>query len=160
VNAGAVDVVSHSAAQTHRLGQRLGELLQAGDVLLLEGTLGAGKTVFAQGVAAGLGIEDPVTSPTFTLIHEYEGRLPLYHADLYRLAGDSDASAIGLDEYLWGNGVTLVEWPDRAAGLIPKDHLRVALSPIAETKRAIRFDPAGARYVSVVSEFKRSAFGV
>jgi len=152
--------VSHGAAQTQRVGARLGELLEAGDVVLLEGELGAGKTVFAQGVARGLGIEDPVTSPTFTLIHEYEGRLPLYHADLYRLAGAADALGIGLEEYLWGDGVTLIEWPDRATGLVPDVHLTVALRPISDTKRAIRLSAAGDRYTRLVAQFKQAAFGL
>jgi len=152
--------VSHGAAQTQRVGARLGELLEAGDVVLLEGELGAGKTVFAQGVARGLGIEDPVTSPTFTLIHEYEGRLPLYHADLYRLAGAADALGIGLEEYLWGDGVTLIEWPDRAIGLVPDVHLTVALRPISDTKRAIRLSAAGDRYTRLVAQFKQAAFGL
>lgn len=155
-----IDFVSHGAAQTQRVGARLGELLEAGDVVLLEGELGAGKTVFAQGVARGLGIEDPVTSPTFTLIHEYEGRLPLYHADLYRLAGAADALGIGLEEYLWGDGVTLIEWPDRATGLVPDVHLTVALRTISDTKRAIRLSAAGDRYTRLVAQFKQAAFGL
>ncbi len=158
-----LDFISHSAAQTHRLGARLGELLQAGDVLLLEGDLGAGKTVFAQGVAEGLGIQDPVTSPTFTLIHEYEGRLPLYHVDLYRLAGDPDAAAIGLEEYLWGEGVTLIEWPDRAGRLLPPERLTIALRPVApqaDSKRAIRLTPTGERFAQLIGDFKRQAFGI
>lgn len=159
----SLDFISHSAAQTHRLGKRLGELLQAGDVLLLEGNLGAGKTVFAQGVAEGLGITDPVTSPTFTLIHEYEGRLALYHVDLYRLAGGADAAAIGLEDYLWGEGVTLVEWPDRADALLPPEYLSVSLRPVApqtDTKRAIRLVATGPRYAQRVHDFKRQAFGL
>jgi tRNA threonylcarbamoyladenosine biosynthesis protein TsaE len=156
----ALDVLSHSAAQTERLGARLGELLAAGDVVLLEGGLGAGKTVFAQGVARGLGVNDPVTSPTFVLVHEYEGRVPLYHADLYRLAGAAEATTIGLEEYLWGDGVTLIEWPERAASLVPPEHLAVALRPISDTKRAIRLTPHGTRFAQVVDAFKRSAFGL
>ena len=156
----AIDFISHGAAQTQRLGARLGELLEAGDVLLLEGDLGAGKTVLAQGVAQGLGIQDPVTSPTFTLIHEYEGRLPLYHVDLYRLADAADAANIGLEEYVYGDGVTIIEWPDRAAGLVPDDHLAIALRPIADTKRALRLMPHGARYTALVAQFKRGAFGL
>lgn len=160
MSAGAVDVISHSPAQTHRLGARLGELLQPGDVVLLEGSLGAGKTAFAQGVAAGLGVTDPVTSPTFTLIHEYAGRLPLYHVDLYRLGGRADASAIGLEDYLGGDGVTLVEWPERAAELYRDGALTVALRLIAETKRAIRLTPSGPRYAQLIAGFKRAAFGL
>lgn len=157
---GTIDFISHGAAQTQRLGARLGELLEAGDVVLLEGDLGAGKTVLAQGLAQGLAVEDPVTSPTFTLIHEHEGRLPLYHVDLYRLAGDSDAAAIGLEDYVYGDGVTVIEWPDRAGKLLPRDHLTIALRPIAETKRSVRLTPRGARYDALVTRFKREAFGL
>src|SRR4051794_25057361 len=99
-----LDVISHSADQTRRLGARLAEWLAPGDVLLLRGDLGAGKTVFAQGVAAGLGIDEPVTSPTFTLIHEHHGRVPLYHVDLYRIGGDVEAGDLGLEDYLYGDG--------------------------------------------------------
>jgi tRNA threonylcarbamoyladenosine biosynthesis protein TsaE len=156
----ALDFISHSAQQTQRLGARLGELLLPGDVVLLEGGLGAGKTVFAQGVAAGLGVAGPVTSPTFTLNHEYEGRVPLYHVDLYRVSGAVEAEHIGLEDYIWGEGVTLIEWPDRAMSLVPDAHLVVSLRPLAETKRVIRFDATGARYVDVVSSFKQAAFGL
>jgi len=159
VESAALDVISHSVAQTRRLGARLAELLAPGDVVLLGGNLGAGKTVFAQGVAEGLGIKEPVTSPTFTLIHEYEGRLPLFHVDLYRIGGDAEASDLGLEEYLYGDGVTLIEWAERASGLVPPEHLLVALRPVADTKRALRFDPAGKRYRQLVAAFKRDAFG-
>lgn len=155
-----IDFISHSAGQTQRLGVRLGELLEAGDVVLLQGGLGAGKTVFAQGIAQGLGVQDPVTSPTFTLIHEYEGRLPLYHVDLYRLAGDLEAGAIGLEEYLWGEGVTLIEWAERATALLPSEYMTVALRPVAETKRAIRIEPTGTRYERLVTTFKKNVFGL
>jgi tRNA threonylcarbamoyladenosine biosynthesis protein TsaE len=160
ISGGTLDFISHGAAQTQRLGTRLGELLAPGDVILLEGGLGAGKTVLAQGIAQGLGIDDPVTSPTFTLIHEYSGRLPLYHVDLYRLAGDADAAGIGLEEYVYGDGVTVIEWPDRAANLLPSDHLSVSLRPIAETKRSLRFIPTGERYRQLVGRFKREVFGL
>jgi tRNA threonylcarbamoyladenosine biosynthesis protein TsaE len=122
-----LDLNSDGPEATHRLGRSLGPHLAPGDVIALAGTLGAGKTVFAQGVAAGLGVEVGVTSPTFTLINEYAGRIPLYHVDLYRLAGPVDAGAIGLEEYLGGDGVALVEWPERAPALLPDDHLVVAL---------------------------------
>jgi tRNA threonylcarbamoyladenosine biosynthesis protein TsaE len=155
-----LDFVSHSAAQTQRLGARLGELLERGDVILLQGGLGAGKTVFAQGVAQGLGVVERVTSPTFTLVHEYEGRLPLYHIDLFRLAGDVEAGAIGLEEYLWGDGVTIIEWPERARGLLTPAYLMVGLRQIADTKRALRFEPKGKRYLEMLTLFKRVAFGL
>lgn len=160
VETAALDVISHGVEQTKRLGVRLAELLEPGDVILVAGNLGAGKTVLAQGVAAGLGIDEPVTSPTFTLIHEYQGRLPFYHVDLYRIGGDAEAGDIGLEEYLYGDGVTLIEWAERASGLLPRDRLTVTLRPVAETKRALRFEPAGERYARLLAAFKRDAFGV
>jgi tRNA threonylcarbamoyladenosine biosynthesis protein TsaE len=125
-----IEVVSRSPQETRRIGALLGPLLRPGDVVLLEGPLGAGKTVFAQGIAAGLGVDDPLTSPTFTLIHEHVGRLPLYHIDLYRLSGAPEAGAIGLEEYLGGDGAAVVEWPDRATTLLPAERLVVGLTPL------------------------------
>jgi tRNA threonylcarbamoyladenosine biosynthesis protein TsaE len=113
-------ITTRSAEQTGLLGQRLGELLQPGDVVLLSGDLGVGKTTFSKGVAKGLGVEGEVTSPTFTLVAEYEGRIPFVHMDLYRLYEDGEASAervqqalrdIGWEDYLEGDGAVLVEWP-------------------------------------------------
>lgn len=155
----ALDVISHSVEQTQRLGQRLGELLQAGDVLVLQGTLGAGKTVFVQGIARGLGIEEPVTSPTFTLIHEYHGRLPLYHVDLYRIGGDAEAIDLGLEDYLYGDGVTAIEWGEHAPGVLPEAHLLVELRILAEQKRTLRFMPSGQRYIDLLAALKRRAYG-
>ncbi len=113
-------IISHSPEQTSEIGRRLAVELRPGDVLALAGDLGAGKTQFAKGIAAGLGIETDVTSPTFTLIHEYPGRLPLYHIDLYRLESEEEVLGIGIDDYLDGDGVTVVEWADKFARLMPK----------------------------------------
>ncbi len=126
--------IDRSPQETRRLGALLGAALGPGDVVALEGDLGAGKTVFAQGMGSGLGVPDAITSPTFTLIHEYRGRVPFYHVDLYRLsgeagAGEAEAGVIGLEEYLGGDGVAAVEWSQRAPGLLPRDHLLVQLSP-------------------------------
>jgi len=145
-----LDVVSEGPEDTRRIAAVLGARLQAGDVVLLEGPLGAGKTVFAQGLASGLGVVEPVTSPTFTLIHEHTGRLPLYHVDLYRLGGVAEAGDLGLEEYLGGDGVAVVEWPGRAAGLLPGEHLTVVLSGGADgsgaESRRLRFVAAGQRH--------------
>ena len=153
------EVSSHSVQETQRLGARLGRLLGPGDVLLLQGGLGAGKTVFAQGVARGLGIQEPVTSPTFTLIREYEGALRLYHVDLYRLGGDVDAAGIGLEDYLYGEGVTLVEWAERAPGIIPAAHLQVAILATGERERAIAMIPSGERYEALLAALNKGAAG-
>lgn len=113
---------------TLALARRLAELLRPGDVVLLEGELGAGKTCFVRGIAEGLGVRERVLSPTFTLLREYEGRLPLYHLDAYRLEGPWDLHDLGLEEYLEGQGVLAVEWADRARGFFTGEHLDVSLA--------------------------------
>jgi tRNA threonylcarbamoyladenosine biosynthesis protein TsaE len=113
-------VTSDSAEETARIGSDLAQTLRAGDVLALAGDLGAGKTQFVKGIVIGLGSTSEVTSPTFTLIHEYSGgRLPVYHFDFYRLNNAAEALRLGLDEYLYGDGVSLIEWADRFRELIP-----------------------------------------
>ena len=117
-----------TAEQTRSLAAALSELSQGGDLLLLVGEMGAGKTVFAQGFAAGLGVKDTVTSPTFTLLRHYEGRLPLHHLDVYRLDRMVEVHDLGLSEILDGPGVTLVEWGDVVEPALPADYLEVRLS--------------------------------
>ncbi len=114
-------IISHDPRETFEIGRRLGAELVRGDVLALAGDLGAGKTHLTKGIAAGLGVlGEEVTSPTFTLIHEYPGgRLPLYHVDLYRLETAAEALDLGLDDYLAGDGVTVLEWADKFAELVP-----------------------------------------
>ncbi len=114
-------------AATQDLGRRLGEVLGAGDVVVLSGELGAGKTTLAQGVACGLGVKGMVTSPTFTLIQEHTGRLPFYHLDVYRLEEADAALELGLEEYFYGQGVTVIEWGERLASLLPAEYLVVSL---------------------------------
>lgn len=138
--------MSHSSLHTERLGERLGRAARAGDVLALWGELGAGKTVLARGVAAGLGIDaEEVTSPTFIILHEHaSGRIPLFHLDLYRLA-QSDLGTTGWEETLDGGGVTVIEWPDRAGDQLPADRLDVRLEHIAESKRRVVLEATGPR---------------
>lgn len=115
-------IISHHPQETFELGRALAAELRPGDVLALAGDLGAGKTQFTKGLAAGLGVEADVTSPTFTLVHEYPGgRLPLVHIDLYRLEEPTEVLGIGLDDYLYGNGVTVIEWADKFEALMPPD---------------------------------------
>jgi tRNA threonylcarbamoyladenosine biosynthesis protein TsaE len=114
-------IISHSPQETQELGRQLAASLRRGDVLALAGDLGAGKTQFTKGLAAGLGVESDVTSPTFTLVHEYDGgRLPLIHIDLYRLDDEQEVLGIGLDDYLESDGVTLIEWADKFEALMPR----------------------------------------
>jgi tRNA threonylcarbamoyladenosine biosynthesis protein TsaE len=157
-----LDIVSHGAEQTRRLGAHLGQCVQPGDVILLEGDFGTGKTTFAQGIARGLGIDDHyVNSPTFTLVNEYRrGRHRLYHIDLYRLEGEEQIATLGLDDYLDGSGVVVIEWPAEARAWLPDEHLTVRFSHLNETKRTLRFYPRGARYSQLLEEFKKETFGV
>ena len=121
---------SYSAEDTENLGFILGQEAKKGDIFCLSGNLGAGKTVFTQGFAKGLGYEDRVTSPTFTLMNEYiGGRLPLYHFDLYRLeGGEGDMESIGYEDYFYGNGVALVEWAELAGDAIPQNAIWVKIA--------------------------------
>jgi tRNA threonylcarbamoyladenosine biosynthesis protein TsaE len=131
-------VETRSVAETLEFGGRLARELQRGDVIALSGELGAGKTALVKGLAHGLGISMDVTSPTFTLIHEYGGgRLPLFHIDLYRLDGVSQALAIGIEDYLGGPGVTVIEWAERIASLLPPQTIRIRIKSLGEDTRRI-----------------------
>ena len=139
---GAVE--SGSLAETQRLGERLGQLLQAGDVVALIGPLGAGKTAFVQGVARGLEVRSArVASPTFTIVNEHAGRVPLYHVDLYRLVHADELVEIGFDEYLGGAGVAVVEWFDRFPDEQPKERLEVRIEPTGERTRRLHASAFG-----------------
>jgi tRNA threonylcarbamoyladenosine biosynthesis protein TsaE len=130
--------ISHSAAETMGFGRQLASELRDGDVIALTGDLGAGKTCLVKGIAAGLGVTQEVTSPTFTLIHEYRGgRLPLVHVDLYRLDKVAEAVNIGIEDYLAGPGVTVIEWAERAEPLLPANTQRIRMSIVDENTRNI-----------------------
>jgi tRNA threonylcarbamoyladenosine biosynthesis protein TsaE len=122
-------VITNSPKETASLGRRLGRLLGPRTVLALRGDLGAGKTTFVQGLARGLGVkEDHVVSPTFVLVREYRGKLPLYHIDLYRLSPGREVELLGLDEYLEGEGVCAVEWAEKGEGILPAAAVRITLA--------------------------------
>lgn len=141
---GAYSAVTHSPAETQRLGEKLAGLLQPGDVLLLRGDMGAGKSELTRGVARGLGVKGHVTSPTFTILQVYEdGRMPLYHFDWYRLGNADELYELSMDEYLYGSGVAMVEWPDRAQEAIPQNHLEISMSPLSDDEREIILRPMG-----------------
>ena len=126
-----------SLERTESFGKTLGKIVEPGDIVTLEGPLGAGKTALTQAIARGLGV-DPriyVTSPTFSLLHEYQGRIPLYHMDLYRLTGEYEIESLGFSEYLYGNGLTVIEWPERLGSLMPPERLHVTLAISGETSR-------------------------
>lgn len=138
--------VSTSPGQTQQLGQTLGHLLNNGCVVALIGSLGAGKTVFAQGLARGLGVgpDEYVSSPSFALVNQYRGRVPIFHIDAYRLRHEAEMVALGFEEYFEPDGVTVIEWADKVQGLLPDKHARVKLEITGPTSRAIELELMGA----------------
>ena len=131
-------MITNSTAETRELGERMAAQLKAGDVLLLEGELGAGKSELARGVARGLGVQETVTSPSFTILNMYEsGRIPLYHFDWYRLESAEELYELGMDEYLGGDGIALVEWPGRCPDAVPERCLRIRIETEGENIRRI-----------------------
>ena len=125
---------THSPEETWQLASELAESLDPGTVIALHGDLGAGKTCFIQGLAVALQINEPVTSPTYTLICEYQGKLPLYHIDLYRLSGPEEVLGLGLEEYFESDGLTAIEWAERAEGLLPPDLLHIRIEVDEQTQ--------------------------
>ncbi len=144
---------SASVESTLALGERLGQVAAPGDLVCLWGELGAGKTQVAKGIARGLGIDDTVNSPTFILMNEYAGRIPLFHVDLYRLADAADALAGGVVDDRQADGLTVVEWPERMAAMLPAGRLDIRIDGTGDEPREIEVaatEPAYGRYVEAV----------
>jgi tRNA threonylcarbamoyladenosine biosynthesis protein TsaE len=139
-----LQTTTHDATETYALGQRLGAILSPGDVIVLDGELGTGKTVLAKGIAAALGITEPVVSPTFTVVREYDAPTPLVHVDVYRLDHLQELHDLGFDDLVGGDAVTVVEWGDRVSAALPSDRLRVLLEPgEGDDDRLVSVDAAG-----------------
>lgn len=115
-----INLHSNSSEETIEFGAKIGSLLKKGDIIALQGTLGAGKTTITKGIARALNVEDTITSPTFCLISEYEGKMPLYHMDVYRLDGEEDFINLGVEDMIYGNGVSLIEWSEKIMNQLPK----------------------------------------
>lgn len=143
-------VHTSSPEETMELAKRLGELIEPSSVITLEGDLGAGKTHFTKGLAKGLEVKRTVNSPTFTIIKEYKGRMPLYHMDVYRVCeADED---LGFDEYFYGDGVTVVEWASLIKEQLPAERLAIEIKHGGEDKREIVLHPKGERYILLCKE--------
>lgn len=127
-----MEFIIDSVEKTINLGEQLGKLVKPGDIICLNGDLGAGKTHFTKGIARGLGIEDYITSPTFTIVNEYEGRLKLYHFDVYRVNDPDEIYAIGFDEYIFSEGVSVIEWSTYIDELIPKENLSINITKLPD----------------------------
>jgi tRNA threonylcarbamoyladenosine biosynthesis protein TsaE len=134
---------TRSEAETRALGVRLARGLRPGAAVGLMGPLGAGKTVLAQGIAEGLGCAQKASSPSFTLVNVYEGAIPVYHIDFYRLSGEEEVESLGFRDYLDGRGVVLVEWADRVPGSLPAERLEVTLRRIDDQRRSLTFRAFG-----------------
>lgn len=145
----ALTLRSDSAERTRRIGAALGRLARAGDVMLLQGDLGAGKTTFTQGFAAGAESDELVNSPTFVLMNEYHGRVPIFHADLYRLDDPDEVERLDLSNASL-DGALLVEWPERGEGLLPERHVLVRIEHTGPEERTLVFVPRGARAIELV----------
>ena len=137
-----IDISTNNAAETLALGRRLASMLRAGDVVLLAGGLGAGKTLFASGIGEGLGVEEQMTSPSFILARSHQGFVPVIHADVYRLGTSAEFEDLDLSEQA-RDGVLLIEWGDVVAHGVPEDHLMVKIEIVAESERLFRFIPSG-----------------
>ncbi len=160
LNAHTMDFFSRSPEQTRRIGRRLGEALQAGDVICLQGDLGAGKTTFAQGVAQGWGSLDAVSSPTFILVNLYRraDEARLFHMDAYRLDSAPEAEELDLDTML-AQGPLLIEWPERIDGLVPDEHLWIKFEYVDEEEREMNLQATGKRYDELLEIIRRAAYG-
>lgn len=145
-------ITTRSDEETRRFGECLGRLLRAGDVVGLSGDLGAGKTTLSQGIGTGLGVDEPVSSPTFALVHEYAGRLPVWHLDTYRVGSLDELIDLSWDDLLAGGGVILVEWPQRIEAALPAERLDIALRYVAEDVREMALTPHGARMVALLNQ--------
>ncbi len=146
---------TRSPAETRRSGKILGGLLPPGSVVGLVGELGAGKTQFIKGLAAGVGVKraDYVTSPSFTFVNEYPGKIPFYHIDLYRLGDEREAEDLGLEEYVRGRGITAIEWADKVLSLLPEELLWVQIEYAGIRGRTIAFLPQGKRYEAILNRW-------
>jgi tRNA threonylcarbamoyladenosine biosynthesis protein TsaE len=149
-----LELTSYSPEQTQRFGVSIGEAALPGDILLLSGDLGVGKTCLTQGIAWGLGIKEYAVSPSFVLVRELYGRLPLYHIDLYRLDHIEEIEDLGLDEYLYGRGVCVVEWAEKGLAVLPAEHLLIEISYLADTERSFRLKPSRQRYQEIINRLK------
>lgn len=144
-----MEFIVDNTDSTMKLGKKIGSLVHPGDIICITGDLGAGKTHFTKGVAEGLNISEPITSPTFTIVNEYEGRLKLYHFDVYRVCDPEEIEAIGFDEYIFSDAVSIIEWSNFIEELIPREHIWVDIKKLPELGmnfRKITINYYGDRY--------------
>ncbi|WP_018249293.1 tRNA (adenosine(37)-N6)-threonylcarbamoyltransferase complex ATPase subunit type 1 TsaE [Orenia marismortui] len=149
-----IKINTSSPEETFKVGRELGEKLNPGDIVCLQGDLGAGKTNLAKGICAGLGVKGEITSPTYTIVNEYRGRMKVNHMDLYRIRKEDELYDLGFEEYLYGDGVTIIEWPDKSRTLMPDNYLDINLKGQG-TEREIRIIPQANKYIELITELKQ-----
>jgi tRNA threonylcarbamoyladenosine biosynthesis protein TsaE len=155
---GIVVISSKSASETIQIGKNIGSLLQPGDVVALVGELGVGKTQLVKGLAEGVGVGKPtyISSPSFTLINEYLGRVPFYHIDLFRLEQEKEVEELGLEDYFQAGGITAIEWADKIAPLLPEEILWIDIHYTGENTRSLEINGKGKHYQELLSEIQTS----
>jgi tRNA threonylcarbamoyladenosine biosynthesis protein TsaE len=153
-----IEIRTSTYEETVEIGLRLGKLLRGGEVICLEGNLGTGKTAFTSGIAGALGVKGYITSPTFTIVNEYNSRIPLYHFDVYRIADVEEMYEMGFEEYLESNGVVVIEWSNLIKGALPRDYIRVEIGKnlkLGPNIRTISFEFKGKKYLEIKKQFAR-----
>jgi tRNA threonylcarbamoyladenosine biosynthesis protein TsaE len=141
-----MNFITNTVEETIELGKKIGGSLNPGDIVCIDGDLGSGKTHLTKGIALGLGIDEHITSPTFNIVNEYEGRIKLYHFDVYRVNDPDEIAAIGFDEYIFSDAASVIEWSDYIKELIPDDHIQINIANESETRRSISIQFFGKRY--------------
>ena len=149
-----LEMISNSPEETQNIGRALGAHASPGDVFPLTGPLGSGKTCLTQGIARGLGVQEHARSPTFVMVSQYQGRLTVYHIDLYRLNSPEEIDDLGLDEYLLGDGVCVVEWAERAPHIYPEHNLTIKIDVLDETARRLALAASGSHYSQAINALK------
>jgi len=144
-----MNFITNTVEETIELGKKIGRGLKPGDIVCIDGDLGSGKTHLTKGIALGLDIDEHITSPTFNIVNEYEGRIKLYHFDVYRVNDPDEIAAIGFDEYIFSDAVSVIEWSDYIKELIPEDHIQINIANESETRRNINIQFFGKRYENI-----------
>jgi len=148
-------IITKRPEETKKLGEEVSKLARPGDLLAFYGELGAGKTCFIQGISQQLKVKDYVTSPSFTIINEYQGKIPIYHFDLFRLNTAEEIFELGYEEYFYGEGLTVIEWAEKIEQLLPKEHLKIDIKFKDHYKRTISFIPQGDRFKKILKELSK-----
>jgi tRNA threonylcarbamoyladenosine biosynthesis protein TsaE len=148
-------IITKSPEETKKLGEEVSKLVKLGDLLAFYGELGAGKTCFIQGISTGLEVKGYVTSPSFTIINEYQGKIPLYHFDVFRINSIEEIVELGYEEYFYGDGITVIEWADKIERLLPKEYLKIEIKFKTSSERKISFIPQGNKFNLFLEELIR-----